>query len=181
MFKHQRNWHFWVFQIKQKYKINHHFNCNNKCLIYLLSCKVSGLQYISSTSDKFCFRWNNYNENDRKALREGEHMQPELFEHFAADSHNYFLADCSITLIDKTDDSDLMRREECWRKVLKTVAPYGLNTLNWYKLMVTSAGFYTFFRGRSLVCVKCILLNYTCVFCKEFDFSSIILFIWDSN
>ena len=121
---------FESFQIKQKYKINHHFNCNNKCLIYLLSCKVSGLQYISSTSDKFCFRWNNYNENDRKALREGEHMQPELFEHFAADSHNYFLADCSITLIEKTDDSDLMRREECWRKVLKTVAPYGLNTLN---------------------------------------------------
>ena len=32
------------FQTKQKYKINHHLNCNNKCLIYLLPCKVCGLQ-----------------------------------------------------------------------------------------------------------------------------------------
>ena len=39
-----------------------------------------------------------------KALRGEEHMQPELFEHFAADNHNCFLNDCSITLIDKTDD-----------------------------------------------------------------------------
>ena len=31
------------FQTKQKYKINHHLNYNDKCLIYLLSCKVCGL------------------------------------------------------------------------------------------------------------------------------------------
>ena len=105
-------------------------NCNEKGLIYLLSCKVSGLQYVGSTSDKFRFRWNNYKENDRKALRGEEHMEPELFQHFAADNYNCFLTDCSITLIDKTDGSDPMRREEYWRKVLKTVAPYGLNTLN---------------------------------------------------
>ena len=57
-------------------------------------------------------------------------MQPELFEHFAADNHNFFLTDCSIRLIDKTDGSDPTRREEYWRKVLKTVALYGLNTLS---------------------------------------------------
>ena len=57
-------------------------------------------------------------------------MQLELFEHFADDDHNCFLNDCSITLIDKTDGSDPKRREEYWRKVLKTVVPYGLNTLN---------------------------------------------------
>ena len=56
-------------------------------------------------------------------------MQPELFENFAAD-HTCFLNDCSITLIDKTDGSDLTRREEYWRKVLRASAPYGLNTLN---------------------------------------------------
>ena len=57
-------------------------------------------------------------------------MQPEPFELFAADNHNCFLTDFSITLIDKTDGSDPMRREEYQRKVLKTVAPYGLNTLS---------------------------------------------------
>ena len=57
-------------------------------------------------------------------------MQLKLFEHFTDDDHNCFLNDCSITLIDKTDDSDPTRREENWRKVLKTAVPYGLNTLN---------------------------------------------------
>ena len=57
---------FESFQTKQKYKINHHLNCNDKCLIYLLSCKVCGLQYVGSTTNKFRFRWNNYKEDDRK-------------------------------------------------------------------------------------------------------------------
>ena len=46
----------------------------------------------------------------------------ELFEHFHSEEHNGFLQDCSITLIDKTDASDLTRREEYWCVVLKTVA-----------------------------------------------------------
>ena len=118
------------FQTKQKYKINHHLRCNDKCSICLLSCKICGLQYVDSTIDKFCFRWKNFKENHRRALRREEHMQLKLFEHFTDDDHNCFLNDCSITLIDKTDGSDPTRREENWRKVLKTVVPYGLNTLN---------------------------------------------------
>ena len=42
---------FESFQTKQKYKINYHLNCNDKYLIYLLSCKVRRLQYIGSTPD----------------------------------------------------------------------------------------------------------------------------------
>ena len=97
---------------------------------HLLSCKVFGLQYVGPTTDKFRLRWNNYKENDRKAVRGEEHMQAELFEHFAVDNHNCFLIDCSISLIDKTNGSDLTRREKYWRKILKTVGPCGLNTLN---------------------------------------------------
>ena len=77
---------FESFQTKQKYKINHHLNCNRKSLVYLLSCKVCGLQYVGSTTDKFRFRWNNYKENDSKTLRREEYMQQELFEHFIADN-----------------------------------------------------------------------------------------------
>ena len=62
---------FQSFQTKEQYKINHQLNCNNKCLIYLLSCKVCGLQYVSSTTDKFSLRWNKYKENNRKAKRGG--------------------------------------------------------------------------------------------------------------
>ena len=108
-------------------------NCNKKCLIYLLSCKTYGLQYLGSTFDPFCYRWNNYKVNNRKAGREVEHMQADLFEHFAYHGYNGFLEDCTITLIDKIDGADPIKREEYWRRVLKTVSPYGLNTFfNFY-------------------------------------------------
>ena len=78
--------------------INHHLDCNNKCLIYLLFFKVWGLQYLGSTTDKFRFRWSNYKENDTKALRGEEYMQSELFEYFPADNHNCFLNGMIVVL-----------------------------------------------------------------------------------
>ena len=121
---------FQSFQTKEQYKINHQLNCNDKCLIYLLSCKVCGLQYVGSTTDKFRLRWNNYKENNRKAKRGEEHMQPLVFEHFYLNDQNGFLENCSITLIDKTDWSDPTRTDEYWRRLLRTVTPYGLNTID---------------------------------------------------
>ena len=104
-------------------------NCNDKCLVYLLSCKICSLQYVGSTTDPFRYRWNNYKDNNRKAGRRVEHIQADLFEHFASNGHNGFLEDCTITLIDKTDGADPTRRAEYWRRVLKTVSPYGFNTV----------------------------------------------------
>ena len=58
----------------------------------------------------------------------------------------------------------------------------GLNTLNWWLPLHT---FYTFFLGKILVYVKCVLLNHTCIFCTEFDVCilgcSIIFFDEDSS
>ena len=83
-------------------------------MIYLLSCIICGLQYEGSTTDRFRLRWNSYKDNDRKAQQGEEHMQLELFEHFHLEEYNGFLQDCSMTLIDKTGDSDLTRREVYW-------------------------------------------------------------------
>ena len=55
---------FQSFKTKEQYKINHQVNCNDNCLIYLLCCKVCGLQYVVFTTDKFRFRWNHYKENN---------------------------------------------------------------------------------------------------------------------
>ena len=93
---------FQLFQTKKQYKINHQINCNDKCLIYLLSFKVCGLQYVGSTTDKFRLRWNNCKENNWKAKRGEEHMQPLAFEHFSSNDHNGFLEDCSIMLLTKS-------------------------------------------------------------------------------
>ena len=38
---------------RETYKINHHLCCNDKCLVYLLTCKVCANQYSGKTVDKF--------------------------------------------------------------------------------------------------------------------------------
>ena len=73
--------------------------------------------------------WNNYKENNRTAKRGEEHMQPLVFEHISSNDYNGFLEDCSIKLIDKPDRPDPPRREDYWRRILKTITPYGLNAI----------------------------------------------------
>ena len=109
--------------IHTSYKINHSFDCNDKCLIYLLTCKICLKQYVGSTTDCFRYRWNNYKCNDRKYARGDACSQEHLFEHFNSEEHNGFLHDASVTLIDKTDGKNPAKREH----TLKTLAPHGLN------------------------------------------------------
>ena len=47
--------------------MNHNFDCNDKCLIYLLSCKSCGKQYASNSTGHFRSRWNNCNSDVKKA------------------------------------------------------------------------------------------------------------------
>ena len=89
----------------ETYVINHKLNCNDKCLIYLLTCNCCKKQYVGQTVDAFPSRWNNYKSNCRK--------------------HQH--CDVSITFIDKTDPSDSLKREDYSRSILKTMARSGLN------------------------------------------------------
>ena len=57
-------------------------------------------------------------------------MQEYFYSHFESEEHNGFLKDVSITLIDKTDGSDPIKRETFWIHTLKTLAPFGLNVEN---------------------------------------------------
>ena len=54
-------------------------------------------------------------------------MQQHLFEHFSVEGHHSFLEDVSITLIDKTDPSNSLQKENYWRSTLKAMMPWGLN------------------------------------------------------
>ena len=118
-----------TFESFQTCKINHILNCNDKYLINLISCKICGLRYVGSAMDPFFYCWNNYRNNSRRAEEGVEHMQADLSEPFASHGHNGFLEDCIITLIDKADGANTTRGEEYWRRVMKTVLPYGLITL----------------------------------------------------
>ena len=80
------------------YRINHKFDCNSKCLIYLLNYKQCFKQYVRQTIDDFRFRWNNNKDNNRKYQRSETCMQEHLFRHFSIPGHNGFLNDISILL-----------------------------------------------------------------------------------
>ena len=54
-------------------------------------------------------------------------MQQHLFELFNSEGHHCFLDEISITLIDKTDPFEPLKRENYWRSILKAMAPWGLN------------------------------------------------------
>ena len=111
----------------ETYKINHKFDCNSKCLIYLLTCKQCSKQYFGQTIHDFRFRWNSYKDNNRKYRRSETCIQEYLFRHFSSLGHNEFLNNISITFIDKTGPSAPLKREDYWRRTLTTMAPFRLN------------------------------------------------------
>ena len=112
---------------RKEYKINHYFNCNEKCLICLLTCKIFLKQYVGQTVDKLRLRWNNYKSDNRNHQRFESCMQEHLFEHSNEEGHQGFSEDVSTTFIDKTDPSEPLKRENYWKSALKTMRPLGLN------------------------------------------------------
>ena len=46
---------------------------------------------------------------------------------FIVGKHTGFFENVKITLIDKTDGQNPKKREDYWRRTLKTYAPFGLN------------------------------------------------------
>ena len=83
------------------YKINHHFHCDSKCVIYLIFSKVCGLQHVGSTFDRFRLRWNNYIRSQRIVSEGGTSKQNYFHQHFLRENHNGLLEDCEIRLIEK--------------------------------------------------------------------------------
>ena len=96
------------------FKINHSLNCDNKCLIYLMTCKQCNKQYLGETKDMFCNRWNNYKDNARKFDRKESCMQEQVYKHFQTEGHKSFLNEVSVIFIDKTDEKDPKKK----RKIL---------------------------------------------------------------
>ena len=72
------------------------------------------------------YRWNNYKNSGCHYEEYGTCMQQHLFEYFS-EGHQIFLEHISITLIDKTNQSNPLHRENYWRSTLKTMMPWGLN------------------------------------------------------
>ena len=93
---------------KKTYKINHKFDSSDKNLINLLTCKKCLIQYVGKTVDEIRYRWNNY----RKNILETMILISHVYEHYSSFGYCGFLEHVSITLIDKIDPSDPLKREE---------------------------------------------------------------------
>ena len=77
--------------------------------------------------------------NDRKYTRNKNCFQEHLFRHFHRGEHTGFLENVKIMLIDETDGRNPKKREDYWRRIIKTYAPFLLNVnpfrlnVNFYK------------------------------------------------
>ena len=120
-------WKIYDTEFCKSFKTNHKLNCDDNCLIYLLTWKCCGKQHVAESTDEFRLWWNNCKSNDRENVWNEACEQEHLFEHFKSKGRNGFLGNLSITLIDKTDGKDPNIRENYWMKTLKPCAPFGLN------------------------------------------------------
>ena len=115
---------------KKTYKINHSFDCNDKCLIYLLSCKTCCKQYIGNTIVHFRTRWNNY-KSDVNRKRWHRKRETKVIANTSnkviTKVINHILKDVEPRLTDKAQASDPTNREFYWMITLRTFYPDGFN------------------------------------------------------
>ena len=105
------------------YKINHKFDCNEKCLVHFITCNKCLKKYVGQTVDMFRSRLKIYEDNSRK-FDGGEDCVPrQLYKHSQLPGHTGFLQDIYVTLIDKIDPRAPTKREDYWIHTLKTKAP----------------------------------------------------------
>ena len=113
----------------ETFKINRCLDCNDKCLVYLLTYKCKK-QYTGQTTDNFRGRWNNCKSKSKSFKRGEKCMQEHLHKHFESEKYTEFLDDVSLTLIDKTGGSNPTKRENYWMRSFKEFAPYGLSVVD---------------------------------------------------
>ena len=116
----------------RKYQVvcDSHMSCDSRHVVYLISCRQCGFQYVGETSQLLSCRINQH----RACIRRPNPTTLKS-EHFASTGHS--LEDLQIKLIEQLTPEpnesqssiDLRRRnrEEFWIRELGTLNPYGLN------------------------------------------------------
>ena len=117
------------------YSVNYNLDCNSKNVIYLLFCKVCGVQYVGSTMTKFRFRFNNHKSRLKRHEKLGEIQKEKddvINRHFSLEGHRG-LQDVGVLLIDKVSSkTELLQKEGQWAYRLKSLKPLGLNDSDFF-------------------------------------------------
>ena len=102
--------------------------CNNSNVIYLMTCKICGVQYVGETEQVFRKRMNGH-----RSRFDGKGKKCLLYQHShqEASGNNQRLDDFHVQPIEvlknETTCAERRRKEVWWMKELKTLYPYGLN------------------------------------------------------
>ena len=110
----------------KEYRINSRFDCDSSGVVYLLSRKVCGMQYVGITFTPFPTRFNNYKSCSRRFDKGELANQADFFRHFLEVGHHGFLKDVTFQVVDKLF-GDSRVKEGYWQFKLDTFAPKGLN------------------------------------------------------
>ena len=105
--------------------INHRFDCDSEGIVYLISCKFCGLQYVGNTITPFRLRFNNHKSALNRYGRGQRNIRgPQLYAHFWGEGHSG-LSDFLVQVIDVTDVNS--PTESFWIEKLNSYVPRGLN------------------------------------------------------
>ena len=74
----------------KEFRISYNLNCNSENMVYLITCKVCGIQYVGSTTTTFRFRFNNHRSRINAHLKfsSGNKSNDDfLYQHFHSSGH----------------------------------------------------------------------------------------------
>ena len=113
----------------KEFRINYNLNCNSKNVVYLITCKVCGIQYVGSTTTTFRSRFNNHRSRINAHLKlssENKRNDDFLYQHFHSSGH-LGLSHLTIQLIDRAMvERELQKKEGQWMYRLGMLRPQGL-------------------------------------------------------
>lgn len=108
----------------ESFPITSHIHCKSSWIIYLISCKRCGLQYVGKTSTTLYTRFTN-----TKSDIKGKKKKLPIVDHFNLQNHS--IDDISlkgIESIHKKTEHIIRKRESYWIAKLRTLKPEGINS-----------------------------------------------------
>ena len=101
--------------------------CQSSNIIYLLFCELCKVQYVGQTKTTLQTRFYNHRSDIKKNSGKKKTL---VTEHFNLPNHNRTNMRClPIEQVFSSDNTKLDERENFWMYKLKTLTPFGLNTL----------------------------------------------------
>ena len=114
---------FTSYSTGRQYNIRANITCKSRNLVYLISCKKCGVQYVGETKNPLHIRMN----RQRSEIR-AKKLENSVAKHFSQLNHS--AEDVEVRGIEKIHINNAQwrkQRESYWISELNTLAPYGLN------------------------------------------------------